>query len=190
VFLVHKEVICAKSKFFAAGCSERWAEGKEKQVALPDVEASIFQSYLTWVYCGQLNITCFSNEDINKLSCQSSRAVAKYLELYFLGDVLDDVRLRNKVLQTLVLGADNMLHVQTVQRVWEKTPNNSPVRRMMVDRATLRGQRTHLLENLTKFPEDFVQQVAAALLREVPTKDQEVFKEKLPSYLEPVKEAY
>lgn len=186
MFLVHKDIICAKSKFFVAACSKSWLEGQEKQVKLPEVDASLFQSYLTWIYCGQLNITCFSNEDINKLSCQSSRTVAKYLELCFLGDVLDDVHLRNKVLQTLVLGADNMLHVQTVQRVWEKTPNNSPVRRMMVDRATLRGQRTHLLENLNKFPEDFVQQVTAALLKEVPTKDQESFTARLPSYLEPV----
>lgn len=167
-------------------CTDRWAEGQEKQVKLPQVDAPVFRSYLTWASCGQLDVSCFSNEDINKLPGQGSQIVAKYLELYFLGDVLDDVHLRNKVLQTLVLSADNMLHVQTVQRVWEKTPNNSPVRRMMVNRATLRGQRTTLQDRLTEFPEGFVQQVAAALLQEVPTQGTEVFRAKLPSYFEPV----
>lgn len=112
--------------------------------------------------------------------------MAKYLELYLLSDILDDIRLRNKVLQTLVLNTATTPCPQTMARVWEKTPEDSPVRRMLVDRATLRTKRTYLLANLTEYPEDFVQQVALKLLQEVPTKDKEVFEAKLPLYSEPV----
>ena len=186
LFLVHKGIISAKSRFFAAACSERWIEGKEKNVRLPDVDASVFQSYLAWVYSGKLDVTCFSSNFVDEETPGGARNVAKYLELYLLGDALDDIRLRNKVLQTLVLDTESLPCPETVRRVWENTLDNSLVRRMMVDRVTLRGKRTYLLKNLAKYPEGFVQQVAAALLQEVPKKDQEIFKAKLPSYLEPV----
>jgi hypothetical protein len=45
-FTVHKDSICAKSKFFKAACSERWIEGKQKVVKLPDVTARDFQTYV------------------------------------------------------------------------------------------------------------------------------------------------
>lgn len=185
-FLVHKDIICARSKFFTAACSERWVEGKEKNVTLPDVKASVFQSYLTWVYCGQLDITCVSSEDIDYLPSERGEIAAKYLELYFLGDAFDDIRLRNRVLETLVLAISNVIFSSIVTRVWEKTPDTSPVRRMILDRAYLLGKRSYLLRHLTEYPEDFVQQVAAKLLQEVRTKDKEIFRGRLPSYLEPV----
>ena len=185
-FLVLKDIICAKSKFFAAACSERWVEGKEKKVTLPDVSASVLQSYLVWVYCGRLDITCVSSEDIDYLPNERCEIAAKYFELYFLGDAFDDIRLRNRVSETIVLDIRDTLSPSIVTRVWEKTPDSSPARRMIVDRAYLRGKRTFLLDNLTKFPQDFVQQVAAVLLQEVPTKEKDVFTAKLPSYLEPL----
>jgi hypothetical protein len=45
-FTVHKDSICAKSKFFKAACSERWIEGKQKVVKLPDITARDFQTYV------------------------------------------------------------------------------------------------------------------------------------------------
>jgi len=188
-FLVHKDIICAKSKFFAAACSERWVEGKEKKVTLPEAKASAFQSYLVWVYCGKVDVTCISSEDFDYLPTESGKIEAKNFELCFLGDAFDDIRLRNRVLENLILDINefnNILFPSIVTRVWEKTPENSPVRKMMVDLAYLRGHRTFLLDNLTRFPQDFVQQVAAALLQEIPAKDSKVFKAKLPLYLEPV----
>jgi hypothetical protein len=41
---------------------------------------------------------------------------------------------------------------------------------------------------MTEYPESFVQQVAVALLQEVPTQNREIFTAKLPSYLEPVEQ--
>lgn len=188
VFTVHKEVICANSKFFRAACSERWIEGKEKKIKLPDVEASLFRCYLVWVYGAKIDVERFTNEEIDNLSGGVGVLVAKYLELYILGDVLDDVRLRNKVLQTLVLDTKTALYPQTVARVWEKTPDNSPVRRMFVDRAVLRTSCKYFSAYMTEYPESFVQQVAVALLQEVPTQNREIFTAKLPSYLEPVEQ--
>lgn len=190
LFLIHEDLICAKSNFFAAACSDskRWVEGKEKQVRLPEVNPSVFQSYLSWVYSTSLNITELTTDQIDQdqLPDTRNRNVAKHLELYFLGDVLDDVRLRNKVMQILVLDTDNAPCLQTIARVWEKTPEDSPVRRMIVDRAVLRTKRENLIANMTRYPANFVQHVAVKLLQEVSTKEKEVFQAKLPSYLVPV----
>ena len=187
-FLVHKDMICAKSKFFKAACSEHWVEGEEKKVRLPEVDPSVFQGYLSWVYSTSLSIVGITTDGIDKLSGTQSRAIAQYLELYLLGDVLDDISLRNKVLQTIVLDTRGAPNPRTVVRAWEKTPFNSPVRRMLVDHAVLRTQRAYLADNLTRYPEGFVQQVAIASLQQVPTKNRDVYREKLNSYLEPAEQ--
>lgn len=179
-------MICAKSKFFAAACSKRWVKGKEKQVRLPEVHPSVFQGYLSWVYSTSINIAELTTYHIDLLPDPQGREVAKYFELYFLSDVLDDVRLRNEVLQTLVLDTHHFPCPQTITRVWAKTPAGSPARRMLVDRAVLRSKRSSLAAKMTDYPESFVQQVAIKLLKEVPTQNIEVFKAKIPSYLEPV----
>lgn len=114
--------------------------------------------------------------------------MAKYFELYFLGDVLDDVRLRNKVLQTLVLDTDTSPCPQTVTRIWEKTPADSPGRRVVVDRVILRSNRSILTARMTEYPESFVQQVAIKSLQEVPTMEKEAFEARLSSYLESVEQ--
>lgn len=184
LFLVHKDIICAKSRFFAAACSERWTEGIEKKVRLPDVDASVFQSYLAWVYCKQLDVSYFDSNFIDEDIPDRARTVAIYFELCLLGDSLDDMCLRNKVLQTLVRDTESLPCPETVRRLWENMLESSLVRGMMVDRVTIRGRGTYLLENLAKYSEGFVQQVAVTLLQEVPKTDQEGFKAKLPSYLE------
>jgi hypothetical protein len=44
-FTVHKDLICANSKFSEAACSKLWAEGKEKVVRLPEVKVGTFEAY-------------------------------------------------------------------------------------------------------------------------------------------------
>lgn len=81
MFLVHKDIICAKSKFFAAACSERWVEGKEKQVRLPEVDPTVFESHLSWVYSTSLNIAELTTERIDALLGANAQEVAKYLDV-------------------------------------------------------------------------------------------------------------
>lgn len=178
-FFVHKDMICARSRFFKAACSERWVEGKEKRVELPDVEASLFHCYIARVYGGKVDVERFANEGIEKLPGKDDRLVAKLLELYILGDALDDIHLRNRVLQILVLETTVLPHAETVKRVWEKTPEHSSIRKMIVRRAVLRTDRADLMEDLKNFTADFVLQVAVSLLGLVPAKEKKSFEEEL-----------
>jgi hypothetical protein len=153
---------------------------------LPDIDASVFQCYLTWVYCGRLDVKCISIAAIDDLHYKIDRNIIRHLELYILGDVLDDVRLRNSVLRTLVTKIQSLGSPEGLKLVWEKMPDNAPIRRMLVDRATLRTRQDYLIENVAQYPESFVQQVTATLLQGVPGRSKEVFEARLPSYLETV----
>jgi hypothetical protein len=87
------------------------------------VDPPIFQSYVSWAYSPSLNIAELTADEIGGFSAREEcRLVAKCLELYILGDVLDDIRLRNKVLQTLALDIRNIIFPEIVVRAWEKTP--------------------------------------------------------------------
>jgi hypothetical protein len=188
LFIVHRDVICARSKFFRAACSERWLRGKEKRVTLPDVEPSAFQSYLGWVYSGQLEVSSVSSEAIDANVKAADRELAKHVSLYMLGDVIDDVRLRNKAMQGLVKDTGRIPLAHLATSIWEKTPANSPIRKMIVDRATLRTPRAFLTQNLSTYPVDFIVQLANSLAGKVLIASKEAFEGGLPSYLEPTEQ--
>jgi hypothetical protein len=149
---------------------------------LPDIDPQVFQDYLSWIYSGRLDLSTGVHED----SGSRDRLVVRYLELYLVGDALDDLLLRNKVIRLLVMDTSVLPRPSIVERVWKKTPESSPIRKVLVDRATIRTKRDFLTSNLVHFPRGFVLQVAVSLLQEVPAKGKELLEAKLPSYLEPV----
>ncbi|MCJ1399494.1 hypothetical protein MMC11_002696 [Xylographa trunciseda] len=48
VFNVHRDLICAESKYFAAACSEPWLVGSH--VCLSEDDPAIFEQFLNWLY--------------------------------------------------------------------------------------------------------------------------------------------
>lgn len=167
---VYKEVICAKSKFFKAACSTRWAERQEKKVKLPEADPKVFQRYLSWIYSGQLEWVCSSNVTTETLHSASWDGVKEELimmiDLYRLGDALGDKRLHNRAMEMLVISITWGPSVAMVCLVWENTPDNSPLRKMCVNRCVARGSRDFFTENVAKLPPGYVQEVAVLSLRE------------------------
>jgi hypothetical protein len=87
-FTVHKDVVCARSTYFAAACSERWTEGRDKTIRLIDTEKATFQMYMDAMY--------------DRLSYSSEKSSRPLIKLYILGDFLNDVKLRNRAMTLLV----------------------------------------------------------------------------------------
>jgi hypothetical protein len=161
-FTVHKDSICAKSKFFKAACSERWIEGKHKVVKLPDLTARDFQTYVHWVYTSRIEV---KSEEVEQKEDD-------HLKTYILGDVLDDYQLRNAVMDQLI----NSIPLPKTQaspsfhkHVYECTPAGSPLRKFLVDCKIHDGCRKDFAGNSEKYPVEFLQELAVALLRKVPT---------------------
>lgn len=81
VFTVHRDAICAKSKFFKAACSE-WEGDQAITVTLPKVDGKVFQNYVDWIYGNTLMAASTVDEDVEMA-----------IKLNLLGDVLDDGKL-------------------------------------------------------------------------------------------------
>jgi hypothetical protein len=123
-YTIHKDIVCAKSKFFRAACSSRWREGEEKTVRLPEIrKPKIFQNYVDWIHSGQL---VFEDQAPGDDIC------AGLIDLQLLGDILDDVELRNTTIQHLasqVVDMECCPSGQTYHIIWDNTRTKSSLRR-------------------------------------------------------------
>jgi len=154
-FTVHKDVICVKSKFFRVACSNRWQEGQKKVMRLPQIRSiQAFQKSMNWTYTMKLN---------PGLPSDVTTCYEYLIELYILGDILDDMKLRNRtlhLLNELLWKNTALLCPELCQLVWEHTPSTSPLRKWTVDAyVTLFGQNI-LKQHGSSYPADFVLQVA------------------------------
>jgi hypothetical protein len=185
---VHREVICTKSGFFRAACSTRWQEGREKVVRLPEVQPNVFQVYIDWTYTDTLVPGAAATfTSTNEPSCRG------LVDLYLLGDVLDDVKLRNKAMQLLSaqVAAYAQPNHKTICHIWRNTPPNSLLRKWTVDIKISNASRKLFVEHAEHYPAEFMLQVATTLLQQTKPTGRKKLKEMLSSseYLEPESDA-
>jgi hypothetical protein len=176
-FFVHADVICVKSKFFRAACSDRWKEGQEKLIHLPEVELRAFQRYVDWTY-GDAIVA----EPILK------DALYAAIDMYMLGDMLDDVRLRNKATKAFHrhLTIDYVAPAtEGICRIWENSPPNSLLGKLTVDVVVEKLGSDTFEDMVEGLPAGFVQQVAVKLKHQATKTRGNVFRAKLAEYLEP-----
>lgn len=172
-FTVHKHLICASSKFFNAACSKLWLEGKEKLVRLPEVKVETFRAYVVWVYAGKIAV--------NKSNLKDE--FRQTVGLYLLGDILDDLVLRDEAMKTMVtkpMASDGAL----VGQIWDSTTLGSRLRQMIVDAIIMGGTRNKQPGDLSNYPKELLQTLTVSLLGRVPTVSKEKFVAGLGAYLE------
>lgn len=102
-FTIHKNLVCATSKFLETTCSKPGAQARDKVVHLPDVEVGAFRAYIVWVCSGKVVVNKSTREDIKAAARDDLFGT---VELYLLGVVLDDLLLRNAVMRILVTNSD------------------------------------------------------------------------------------
>lgn len=174
-FTVHKNLICAGSKFFNAACSKLWAEGKARILRLPQANAEAFQAYIVWIYAGKITV--------NKST--SGQEFRQTVELYLLGDVLDDLHLRNEAMRTLVeKGREWKFHPppDLMNRIWDLTAPESQLRKMIVDKTIMRLDRA-CTSQVVDYPRGLLQSLTMSLLDRVGLVSQAQFESGLHKYL-------
>lgn len=157
-FVVHKDVVCASSKFFKAACSLSWKEGQEGIVRLPTARPCVFEMYLDWIYFGEI------------ASKVTDWSMGPLINLYMLGDMLDDKDLRNNVIVALQNGsykARKITGTSHICHIWENTKESSMLRKWALDAILLR-KRSSFEESAMKYPPDFVRQIAVKLMQQTP----------------------
>ena len=143
---------------------------------LPEVKVEAFESYINWAYSDTL--VAKSNVSLN---------IDMMVDLYLLGDKLDDIRLRNKTLKALHSYAiiDKLQpSAKNIEDIWHGTPPNSLLRKWAVDIVISRLGRKCFKDNLTAYPSESVQELALKALQQIPTIAPEEFQAKLPLYVE------
>jgi len=166
-FSIHQEAICDKSKFFKAACSKRWIEGQEKLLRLPEAKPGVFRRYSNWIYSGLISgMRCTQTSSIEDKTSEH----VSLINLYLLGDSLDDIQLRNTAIQELSkhLDASNFLSGPSVAaKVWSSTPPGSRLRKLIVH--NILCSREQFVAEAANYPEEFMREIALAALCKVPT---------------------
>jgi hypothetical protein len=127
-FILHQDAVCAKSKFFKAACSKQWREGQEQIVRLPEAGVAAFKAYSAWVYSGDVaEHTCTPESEEEDMDV----AQTSLIDLYLLGDTLDDIQLRNKAMSMLFACIRHCVipSIDNVRHIWESTPSGSFLRK-------------------------------------------------------------
>jgi len=163
-FTAHKDMLCAKSKFFKAACSKVWASGREKIVRQPEGAPEDFQIYVEWVYTSKISL------DTDDLDEQQVRL----MDLYILADVIDDYQLRNATMKRLIanarMGIKNFPREQLL-KVYAATMAGSPLRRFIVNWALTTFDRDKIESYIAHEPAEFVQELAVAAVEQVAPMD-------------------
>jgi hypothetical protein len=89
----------------------------------------------------------------------------RLIKLYVLGDVLDDLRLRNRVLKDL-LNINETPFPRSVTWAYEHTPTTSNLRGVLVRLACHRWNRTVMIKKCASYHHEFVRALAVLLLLE------------------------
>jgi len=182
-FTVHRDVICVKSKFFRAACSDRWLEGQQKIVRLPEAHSTkAFQLYVDWTYTNELNL--------DRTTLEAGDVVNSLVQLHLLGDVLDDVKLRNKTLRLMTVEVrEAKLFLNSEQRhfIWRHTAPNSSIRKWVIDHFASLADSTMMEKFGSTLPADLVLQTAVMLVArhvKCSKRDRKALEERLETYME------
>jgi hypothetical protein len=147
VFVVHKEVIIARSPFFEAASSERWNK-LDQNIKLPEDEPHIFSRYLQCVY---------QDVVIAKGNLGLASQLTQLVKLYIMADKFGDLTSSNLIIDKFMDDSDKAFvspGCSLVKYTYSRTAPTSPLRRLMVDYYMHEGGESNGLE-IDDAPVDF-----------------------------------
>ena len=155
-FVVHTSILCQQSTFFQAAFSQRW-NAERTPITIPDTTSTTFNDYLTLVYRDKV---------------AKAREVQAYfvhlIRLYLLADKLGDLKASNKTIDKIIKFSDRNASAPeyaTVAMVMAATPENSRLRRLMVDFYVLEVTKESFDEEAKDYPRGFHALVAKEFVK-------------------------
>ena len=112
-------------------------------------------------------IRSLQRDNFDSTTLAASDVVDRLIGLYLLGDVLDDVKLRNYTLRLIIAvikGPRFLLHPMQCHRVWRRTVPNSPLRKYVVDLVVTLSSPEVFRNRSAEYPMDLVLQAAIVLM--------------------------
>ena len=138
---VHRGVLCKNSKFFQSAMKPEWTNLREQPdtIDLPDDSPETVRDYVRWLYSGNLSIKLYkAGKDTVKKKAEKAEKVNVLLaEAYVFGEKIVDIKYKNKVMKTIVAARESAvwnMGPESVNIIYEGTPSESPLRRLIAER--------------------------------------------------------
>ncbi|KAF9641031.1 hypothetical protein BFW01_g12837 [Lasiodiplodia theobromae] len=134
-FIIHKDILCASSDFFKNACKEPWKESAGV-VELSGTEPRLFEVYARWLYSP--DVLNLMEKPVVTTAANGAISVPAYeplFHLYALGDMLQDSKFKNAILDKIV-EVRRLVNYHPIcfsAFVYSELPPSSPLRRLYVD---------------------------------------------------------
>lgn len=166
-FVVHEDILCKGSLFFASACKEEWKKGQEHHIPLKGDEPIIVNLYLQWIYTGRI-FSCPSDERDSK----GKEELEILVEGFIFSEKVQNGDFKDAIVDAIVscfpVLATKKVKLRflpglCVDKAYSGTPEASPLRKLLVAMYMTRGRSGWLHETTNK---DFLADLAGRLLDE------------------------
>jgi hypothetical protein len=142
---VPKNRLCEVSEFFAAGCSDRWASGREGVIRLEEEDPKVFSIFLAWAFGGGVQnsedyiIVDEKETDSEKHSSRNHHY--QLVQCYILGEKLIAFEFKNAIIDLIIKSQRSIVRKfnttpcsspKGICMIYANTPAKSPLRRVLI----------------------------------------------------------
>jgi len=167
--MVHRDTISEKSKFFeAATSSDRWREGSEKLIRLPEVRVAPFRAYIHWVYTGNIVAEIYWQVTI----VNTAKEMQTYFDMYMLAESLDDGHLRTQAMDAMISKSvtwDSVPGPSMIEWIWTETPKASPLGTFTLGWIAACQATSSFAAAIEEIPKEFMQEMGVLLMKRIAT---------------------
>ncbi|KAI9699791.1 MAG: vesicle coat component [Candelina mexicana] len=121
---LHRDLLCARSKYFKAALGGDFKEAQDKAISYPDEDPAVFGLFISWLYCGTLQVP------------MDKCTLTHYFKLYVLADKFSIEALKNLTIDAIrehyrlsgcYAGASR------IEYIYSNTASRDPMRKFLVD---------------------------------------------------------
>ena len=196
-FVAHESFLTSRSEYFRHAFNGNWEEASTRTIKLAHDDPKSFELYLGVVYTGKIALRESMQPEAIEKPWKEERSLLrdqydKVFGLYILAEKLQDSTAKNAAIQaTFELVAHGQRRsdkkwtfprYSTVANVFDKTPSQSPARRLLVDMANTCNVESLHAEAAT-LPKDLVRDLLVCLRMRVKGRNGAI-KKGLNAYLE------
>lgn len=127
-FIIHKDLLCAASPFFEAGCKPVWQDGAECAMELPEDDPEYFASLAYWVYNNEV-----AYPDLHHMGRRSLHDLSG---VYLLAEKYQMPRLQNDLIDAMVyetVTRDQCILPPILSMIFDDSPPASKLRLFAVN---------------------------------------------------------
>lgn len=166
-FIIHADLLAAKSPFFEAAMHKGWPEGQSKTVRLPEQDEEVFTAYFRWVYAEVIDLSQITETLDVQADPQRGPSYLSHARVWVLGNYLQDFQLCNRLTDELIKRAKRLgrgIHPRTLKLVWESTSSDEPLRKLFVAISLAQEHPESFRQTVEQWPHDMIVTMAGKYL--------------------------